>query len=123
MQQQRLPIHVRKNGKRVPAAASNVDVQRDPREVKRRSSYKHRLEHIKGHWDDYKRKYHLSLAANLNTRYDKMEKSEVIMASQKLAFLEQTKQKMPLEVASLFIRNEKIKTDPGRALQHEIGKS
>ena len=52
-----------------------------------------------------------------------MEKSAVIMSSHKLSFPEQTKQKLPLEAASMFIRNEKITTDPGRALRHEIGNS
>ena len=112
-----------KNGKRVPAVESKADVQRVLREVKIKSSCKHRLKHVKGHQDDYKRKSQLSLATNLNTRCDKMEKSAVIMSSHKLSFPEQTKQKLPLEAASLFIGNEKITTDPGRALRHKIGKS
>ena len=52
-----------KKGKRVPAVASNADVQRFLREVKRRSSCKHRLEHVKGHQDDYKRKSAVIMAS------------------------------------------------------------
>ena len=70
-----------KNGKQVPAAASNADVQRVQGEVKRRSSCKHILEHVKGHQGDYKRKSQLSLAKKLNNRCNKMAKSAVIMAS------------------------------------------
>ena len=90
------------------------------RKLDRRSSAKHKLEHVKGYQDRNKKLKSLKLEARLNIKCNEMAK-HAVRASVKPG-MGPSRQTLPPEKCSVFAGEEKQTSDPKEATKQMVGR-
>ena len=106
--------------RRIKSGASNADVLRVLRRIKRDSRLQFTYEHVDAHQDRHKLWWQMTLEEQLNYACDILAKSAV-SRSMVVALPSRGLQLLPLESAAVFVQDNKLTTDVSKEVRFALG--
>lgn len=109
--------------RRIPIWLKCPDILRTLRNIKRQLTTKCHYQHVPAHMDDVLLWAQLTKVQQLNVQCDLLAKAAVARARDNVhSGTAQSNHALPLEAATIYVNDEKLTSDPTKALRFHIGK-